>query len=515
MRKITFISALAFLLSTMAIAQDYTHLTGCTIDDKENEAALKACPDNRLGSRSDELPLKINLREEIQISQQRGKTCVSHAIAHAMTITWVRTKNILVSRDIAKYMFSPYFIHNQISDNCDQPSRLTEGLDLVKTQGIALAADFISDDNCTTQPDEETQRKALEYHIKDYVTVFLKDYTEEEKVTATKKQLMKGYPVIIGINIPQTFTGIKKGTRVLDAEETDLPAYGHALCVVGYDEYRKAFEVMNSWGADWANDGYIWIEYDDYARYAKYGYITILGDGEMPEQIVSQNTPTATKEVTLEGTFALRTFAGYDEDNEKPIFKQTTPVLSDDMYLFPDWNGMNSYQLVGTGMTAHSYVYVFSIDAENKAQLHFPKTTKDIDMDAAEEVPLNSIVPPAEEVSIRTKTNTRTDISPAKKEISSATMVLPSETTALQSIHTGADNICVIYSDKRIDDIKERIERVKQANQKDFNKRLKAGFKDILIPTKDIKYAADGMSFKAISDKGTAVPLILNVIVNE
>lgn len=516
MKKITFISALAFLLiSTLGIAQeDYSNLTGYIIDDIENAAALKACPDNRLGSRSDELPVKVNLKEEINIKQQLGKTCVSHAIAHAMTIMWVRKDGILVSRDIDKYMFSPCYIHNQIADNCESPTRLTDGLDLLKQQGIALAGDFNSDDNCTKQPDEMTVRKARKYKIKDYLAVFVQHYTEEEKVTSTKKQLINGYPVILGINIPQVFSGIKKGVKTLEAEVTDLPAYGHALCVVGYDDYRGAFELMNSWGTDWANDGYIWIKYDDYARYAKYGYIAILGDGEVPELIVS-DTPT-TKEIALEGAFALRTLAGYDEDNEKPIFEQTTPILSDDMYLFPDWNSMNSYQLVGTGMTAHSYMYVFSIDAEDKAELHFPKTTKDIDVDAAEEVPLNSIVPPADEVSInKIRKTPRTNVSPLKKEISSATMILPSDMTALQSVHAGTDNICVIYSDKRIDDIQERIERVRQATQKDFKKRLKAGFKDIFVPAKDIKYAADGMSFTAKSDKGTAVPLVLNVVINE
>jgi len=245
-----------------------------------------------------------------------------------------------------------------------------------------------------------------------------------------------------------------------------------------------------------------------------------LGEGEVPEQIVLQEPPFVGnhKEVALEGTFALRTFDGYDEDNEKPIFKQVAPVLIDDMYLFPDWNDMNSYQLVGTEMTAHSYVYVFSIDAENKTKLHFPKTTKDIDIDAAEEVPLNSIVPPiAKKVSINKtrKTPRNINVSPTKKEISNATMVLPNDMTALQSVHTGTDNICVIYSDNRIDNIQERIEWVRRTAQKDFNERLKAGFKDILVPNKDIKYATDGMSFTAISDKGTAVSLILNVIVNE
>ena len=40
---------------------------------------------------------------------------------------------------------------------------------------------------------------------------------------------------------------------------------GHAMLVVGYDEDLKAFEVMNSFGAEWGDGGYIWIDYDFFA----------------------------------------------------------------------------------------------------------------------------------------------------------------------------------------------------------------------------------------------------------
>ena len=49
---------------------------------------------------------------------------------------------------------------------------------------------------------------------------------------------------------------------------------GHAMCVVGYDDnrYGGSFEVQNSWGTSWGNNGYIWIEYNDFAAFVHEAY---------------------------------------------------------------------------------------------------------------------------------------------------------------------------------------------------------------------------------------------------
>jgi len=49
---------------------------------------------------------------------------------------------------------------------------------------------------------------------------------------------------------------------------------GHAMCVVGYDDnkYGGAFEIQNSWGTDWGNEGYIWITYSDFAKFVDEAY---------------------------------------------------------------------------------------------------------------------------------------------------------------------------------------------------------------------------------------------------
>jgi C1A family cysteine protease len=37
---------------------------------------------------------------------------------------------------------------------------------------------------------------------------------------------------------------------------------GHAMAIVGYDNSKQAFRVVNSWGPDWGDKGFCWISYD-------------------------------------------------------------------------------------------------------------------------------------------------------------------------------------------------------------------------------------------------------------
>ena len=54
---------------------------------------------------------------------------------------------------------------------------------------------------------------------------------------------------------------------------------GHAMCVIGYDDYKVknekagvAFQIMNSWGPEWGNNGIGWVRYSDFDIFAKEAY---------------------------------------------------------------------------------------------------------------------------------------------------------------------------------------------------------------------------------------------------
>lgn len=43
---------------------------------------------------------------------------------------------------------------------------------------------------------------------------------------------------------------------------------GHALCIVGYDDnkYGGSFKFLNSWGAKYGDNGYVWMPYADFSN---------------------------------------------------------------------------------------------------------------------------------------------------------------------------------------------------------------------------------------------------------
>jgi hypothetical protein len=72
-------------------------------------------------------------------------------------------------------------------------------------------------------------------------------------------------PVCFGIYVNDAFLNLKGKGCVY---RPDGKGSGHALAVVGYDKRTKFFKVMNSYGSDWGDDGFFWISYDDFAKYA-------------------------------------------------------------------------------------------------------------------------------------------------------------------------------------------------------------------------------------------------------
>ncbi|MCB1191649.1 MAG: hypothetical protein KDK90_14490 [Leptospiraceae bacterium] len=74
-----------------------------------------------------------------------------------------------------------------------------------------------------------------------------------------KYQLSKGNPLVVGILVYENFLQAK-GNGVYGLGEGKLLG-GQAVVVVGYDDSKKAFKVVNSWGVDWGENGFGYIDY--------------------------------------------------------------------------------------------------------------------------------------------------------------------------------------------------------------------------------------------------------------
>ena len=45
-------------------------------------------------------------------------------------------------------------------------------------------------------------------------------------------------------------------------EDPNVNNICHAILIVGYNDEIGAFKFVNSWGANWGNQGYGWLTYD-------------------------------------------------------------------------------------------------------------------------------------------------------------------------------------------------------------------------------------------------------------
>ena len=96
--------------------------------------------------------------------------------------------------------------------------------------------------------------------IIDYQRLFDDKDEWQIKIDNIRKVLADNRPVIVGMCVFNSFTKVKD---VWDGKNDGY--YGcHALCIVGYDNdfLGGAFEVMNSWGTGWGDQGFAWITYE-------------------------------------------------------------------------------------------------------------------------------------------------------------------------------------------------------------------------------------------------------------
>jgi C1A family cysteine protease len=60
---------------------------------------------------------------------------------------------------------------------------------------------------------------------------------------------------------------------VFDTLETGADTTGHSMVLVGYDDARSAFRLMNSFGPNWGDNGYAWIGYALWQKQVSVGFV--------------------------------------------------------------------------------------------------------------------------------------------------------------------------------------------------------------------------------------------------
>jgi Domain of unknown function (DUF4384)/Papain family cysteine protease len=271
----------------------------------ENEGSYNETPRKYRNQLQQILPQKVDLSIYAPTALNQGtlNTCVGLSTGYYMrTILEARRLGYTNKDKIENIKFSPSYIYNAVKPatdlKCQAGTEIRLALNYMKEKGIATYAQqaypMLSNiNNLAINPDSK---------ILDYVAIFDLIDKKESNVIAAQKALADSTPVVVGLLTTPSIDnlGLPPATKfrfykmmwfhflkflgVQLSEKNDYALWkpaegkvnrgGHAVCVVGYDnkKYGGAFQIINSRGHWYGDDGYFWIKYADFEDHTKYGY---------------------------------------------------------------------------------------------------------------------------------------------------------------------------------------------------------------------------------------------------
>ena len=416
------------------------------------------------------LPAQYSLISYCPVVRSQGNhgTCTSWAtgyaartIAEAIRYGWTNKGKITGEA------FAPLFIYtllkNPDDNDCLIGIRINEALELMKTKGVSKLTSF--DVPCADYVKNDLQYEAKQYTIDDYSTLFgmLCD-NPSEKITRVKKSLCEDRPVVIAMHVPLSFH--MAGGNWNGKSDVDPSKHGyHAMCVIGYDNYVDggAFQIMNSWGDDWGDNGFVWVKYDDFAKYVDQAF-EIYVNKEVPSP-----TPPPLK-YTMDGEMMIASHNG----------TINMPVLFTENGELPHYATLEDY-LSGTKFRLYlnnhepAWVYVIASDLQNNVSKLFPYN----------------------------------DIISAFMNYSENSFALPDEQHEFEFDNTaGTDYFCVLYSQEQLD-INNIVLQIEQASGT-FYQKLNAVLGKKMASLEDVRYIQNYMGFSAKTNK-PIVPLVVEI----
>lgn len=212
------------------------------------------------------LTIPTDLPDEFDLSnflppignQGRQGSCVSWAITYYLKSFQERIESGLPY--IPDRIMSPAYTYNQITQGTCEGTGLINTLEILKEKGAVSIETFpYLDYSCNIQPTESQNIKAASNRISDY-----KFLSGENMVLEMKTLINNQIPIIISIFLDSEFGVVDEfGFKAYREHTVDHTSPGgcHAMLVVGYSDEFNAFKVVNSWGENWGNNGFIWIDY--------------------------------------------------------------------------------------------------------------------------------------------------------------------------------------------------------------------------------------------------------------
>lgn len=327
--------------------------------NQESENIEEIPSDLNLGIGNGTLPSSVDLREHFPPVGNQGAygTCVAWAVGYNLKTAIEAMDKGYSTSDLTSTsrQFSPKDLFWSIPDSekgadCNGTG-FEPAMDVLINRGIATmqSVPYNSLGNCN-QSSTGAEAEASNNQISNYRKI-------EVSVNTVKSYLADNRPIAVGAKLGDNFMQWNSDD-VLSAHSSfnnvGQHAY-HAMVAIGYDDNvgpRGAFRVLNSWGQDWGDIGYIWVDYDFFVspEFCFAAFVATNKEGINPD-----DNPV---DPNVAGNAELVPWGLYDDDDDGD-FDPTTRYVEYNVY------NVGDETVYPDSRWSVSYVYYNAYDADD------------------------------------------------------------------------------------------------------------------------------------------------------
>ena len=222
----------------------------------------KDLPDERdyqFSFSSKDLPRNFSLKPHMPKVLDQGQlgSCTANGICNAL-----RRCEIVEGIDDEKPRSRLFVYYNERemegNVNEDAGAQIRDGIKSVANVGSCFESTWPYDIKLFTEkppPEayaEAKLHKAIQYH------------RVGQEAESLKHAIYSGFPVVFGFVV---YSSIRKPTVIRSGiipmpTRFDQPIGGHCVVLTGWDDTRRLFQIQNSWGEKFGDEGYGYMSYD-------------------------------------------------------------------------------------------------------------------------------------------------------------------------------------------------------------------------------------------------------------
>jgi C1A family cysteine protease len=222
------------------------------------------------------LPRQVDLRDNLGAVEDQGNasSCVANAAVGALEHQQRKAGKPVVELSRMFVYFNARRMSGDQNDDCG--SSTAAGMAAFLAFGAPPETVWPYDLNLLTK---EPSREVYEQAAANTPI----EYARADGMQNIKGALASGFPVVMGVSIPQwcyqeagkTGTMPHPPLAEIDKAKREM---GHAMLLVGYDLDAGHFTVRNSWGQDWGHNGYFRMSFDTFEAATRAEASWILGN---------------------------------------------------------------------------------------------------------------------------------------------------------------------------------------------------------------------------------------------